>query len=109
MTGTSIVAHFAHWRSVLLHKPVVRTHDLHDCWQHPSALPRSVAASPPALRLLELLGPLDWTHLPERNLVRNWGHATVPHAAFIAAGLVKINEGKVSMGNCWAIWPTTRK
>ena len=50
------------------------------------------------MRLLELLGPLDWAHLPERNLVRNWGHATVPHAAFIAACLIKINEDKNSMG-----------
>jgi len=59
--------------------------------------PPAVAAAPPARRLLDLLGPLDWTHLPERDLQRNWGHATVPHAAFIAACLVKINEGKVSM------------
>jgi hypothetical protein len=71
---------------------------MHYYWQHPAALPPAVAASLPARRLLELLGPLDWTHLPERNLMRNWGHATVPHAAFITACLVKINEGKVSMG-----------
>lgn len=111
MTGKSIVAHLAHWRSILRRKQqpdrvnaavsraVSRAvHDIHYYWQHPDALPPAVAASPPALRLLELLGPLNWPHLPERDLVRNWGHATVPHAAFIAACLVKINEGKSSMG-----------
>jgi hypothetical protein len=52
-----------------------------------------------ALRVLDLLGPLDWAHFPERNLQRNWGHTTVPYAAFAAACLVKLNERLVSMGD----------
>ena len=72
--------------------------DLHTAWQHPADLPDFVKASPVAQRYLALLGPLDWAHLPERNLQRNWGQTTIPYAAFIAACLVKINEGKDSMG-----------
>jgi hypothetical protein len=58
-----------------------------------------VTDTPAALRILDLLGPLDWAHFPERNLQRNWGHATVPYAAFTAACLVKLNEGLVSMAD----------
>jgi hypothetical protein len=52
-----------------------------------------------ALRILDLLGPLDWTHFPERDLQRNWGQVAVPYAAFAAACLVKLNEGLVSMAD----------
>jgi hypothetical protein len=72
--------------------------DLHTAWQHSADLPDFIKTSPVAQRYLALLGPLDWTHLPERNLQRNWGQTTIPYAAFIAACLVKINEGKDSMG-----------
>jgi hypothetical protein len=50
-----------------------------------------------AQRYLTLLGPLAWGQLPERNLQRNWGQPTIPYAAFSAACLVKLNEGKDSM------------
>jgi hypothetical protein len=40
---------------------------------------------------------LAWGQLPERNLQRNWGQPTIPYAAFSAACLVKLNEGKDSM------------
>ena len=73
--------------------------DLHTAWQHPTDLPDFVQVSPVAQRYLALLGPLDWPHLPERNLQRNWGQTTIPYAAFIAAYLVNINEGKKSMGS----------
>lgn len=55
--------------------------------------------SPVAQRYLELLGPLAWDRLPERNLQRNWGQITIPYASFIAAYLTKLNEGKDSLGN----------
>jgi hypothetical protein len=58
-----------------------------------------VTDTPAALRILDLLFPLDWAHFPERNLQRNWGHTTVPYAAFAAACLVKLNERLVSMGD----------
>jgi hypothetical protein len=73
--------------------------DLHTAWQHPGHLPDFVKDCPVAQRYLTLLGPLAWDQLPERNLVRNWGQATIPYAAFSAACLVKINEGKGSMGD----------
>lgn len=73
--------------------------DLHTAWQQQADLPDFVKASPVAQRYLALLGPLDWAHLPERNLQRNWGQTTIPYAAFIAACLLKINEGKKSMGS----------
>ena len=62
-------------------------------------MPGFVNASPVVQRYLELLGPLDWGHLPERNLQRNWGQFTIPYASFIAAFLVKLNEGKDSMSD----------
>jgi hypothetical protein len=58
-----------------------------------------VADCPVARRLLDLLGPLDWVHFPERNLQRNRGHLITPHAAFSAAALIQLNEGLVSMGH----------
>jgi hypothetical protein len=58
-----------------------------------------VTDTPAALRILDLLGPLDWAHFPERNLQRNWGQVTIPYAAFAVACLVKLNERLVSMGD----------
>ena len=55
-------------------------------------------ACPVTQRYLKLLGPLAWGQLPDRDLQRNWGQTTIPYAAFSAACLVKLNEGKESMG-----------
>jgi hypothetical protein len=49
--------------------------------------------------MLELLGPLDWTHFPERDLERRWCQPAVSFAAFSAAMLLKLNEGLDSMGD----------
>lgn len=73
--------------------------DLHTTWLHPEHLPYFVKKSPLAQRCLELLGPLAWDRLPERNLRRNWGQATIPNAAFIPAYLLKLSEDKDSMGD----------
>jgi hypothetical protein len=73
--------------------------DLHTLWLHLDRLPKFVTDTPAALRILDLLGPLDWARFPERDLQRNWGHTTVPYAAFAAACLVKLNEGLVSMAD----------
>jgi hypothetical protein len=51
------------------------------------------------MRTLDLLGPLHWDECPERDLHRNWGQRAVPHTAFIAAELVKLNEGLSSLGH----------
>jgi hypothetical protein len=95
MTGMPILPRFLLFgnRSRLKHP------NLHTLWLHPDKLPKFVTDTPAARRVLDLLGPLDWTHFPERNLQRNWGQAAVPYAAFAAACLVKLNEGLVSMGD----------
>jgi len=82
------------FRPRVAHQP-----NLHTAWQHQDQLPDFVKASPVAQRYLTLLGPLAWGHLPERNLQRNWGQTTIPYAAFSAACLVKLNEGKDSMSD----------
>jgi hypothetical protein len=51
------------------------------------------------MRLLELLGPLPWHCLPERDLERNWGQTTIPYAAFTAACLLQLNEHLVHMSD----------
>jgi hypothetical protein len=71
--------------------------NLHTLWLHPKRLAR-FAQHPTALRILDLLGPLDWGNFPERNLQRDWGQPTVAYAAWAAAYLLKLNEGLDSMG-----------
>jgi hypothetical protein len=71
---------------------------LHTFWQFPDYLPRCAAASLTIMRCLDLLGPLDWGHFPERNLQRNWGQFTIPYAALAAAELIRLNETLPSMG-----------
>jgi len=51
------------------------------------------------MRNLELLGPLDWTNFPERNLERDWGQSQIPFAALAAAELIKLNDGRSSWGD----------
>jgi hypothetical protein len=97
MIGKPIVSRFsrfaAHFRRARLGKPP----DLHTAWQNLAQLPEFVQRSPIAQRYLELLRPLCWDRLPERNLERNWGQPTIPYAAFIPACLLKLNEGQDSM------------
>lgn len=71
--------------------------NLHDAWLHPDTLPPYVAQSPTLTRILDLIGPLDWRHFPERDLKPTLGHAPVPYAAMIAAELTKLNEGLGSL------------
>jgi hypothetical protein len=42
---------------------------------------------------------LDWSHFPERNLLRHWCQPAVSYAAFAGAMLIKLNEGLGSMGD----------
>jgi hypothetical protein len=65
-----------------------------------AVLPQFVAADPVAGRYLDLLGPLDWDHFPERPCNRPWpGPEPAPRAPYVAAVLVKLNEGLPSMGH----------
>jgi hypothetical protein len=73
--------------------------NLHTFWHHPERWPAGVADSLTVQRSLELLGPLDWGHFPERDLDRWWGQPTIPLATLAAAELLKLNEGLASMGD----------
>jgi hypothetical protein len=95
MNRKPILSRFAQFWSM----PRWRPHDLHDAFLHSDQLPKFVRECPSAMRILELLGPLDWQRFPERDLRRDWGQTTIPYAAFSAACLVKLNENLVSMGD----------
>lgn len=102
MTGNPILSRFQAIGGsfqALFRPPTAARVNLHTLWQHPGRLPRYVLDTPVALRTLDLLGPLDWSHFPERNLQRRWRHPAVSYAAFAAACLIKLNEGLESMGD----------
>ena len=103
MTGNSIVARFAAFPNLLriFVRPALppKHPDLHTLWLQAGALPASITGSPPVMRYLELLGPLNWGQFPERDLQRNWGQTTIPYAAFAAACLVKLEDTRLSMGD----------
>jgi hypothetical protein len=73
-------------------KTSVKPHALGTLWRFRANLPKWITDSPTIMRCWELLAPLDWAHLPERNLQRDWGQPTIPYAAFIAAELIRLNE-----------------
>jgi hypothetical protein len=102
MTDPSILAQLPLWPDGLLPpKRAENKPNLHTFWQHPEQLPSAAADSPTVRRCLDLLGPLDWGHFPERDLERNWGRPQVPYAALAAAELIKLNDGLASMGELY--------
>jgi hypothetical protein len=70
---------------------------LRELAQRSADLPRFVQESDVAMRYLRLLGPLNWTRFPERDLDTPWTIPPVPFAPFVAACLVKLNEQHVYM------------
>jgi hypothetical protein len=78
--------------SLLPPKTSTKPPSLHTYWLHARALPPGVSDSLTILRCLDLLGPLDWDGVPERDLQRNWGQFSIPYTALIAAELIKLNE-----------------
>jgi hypothetical protein len=65
-----------------------------------TSLPAFVRACPVAMKYLRLLGPLDWAAFPERPTNRPWpGPQPHPRAPYVAAYLVKLNEGKIYMSH----------
>lgn len=72
--------------------------NLHDLAHNPELLPSFVRHSPVAMRYLELLGPLAWDRLPERDLALGCHMRPVPYAAFAAACLIKIDHQLATMG-----------
>jgi hypothetical protein len=95
MVNKPILAHFPGLSQLVQSKRPT----LQAAFRNPDKLPTFVSDCPPAMRLLDLLGPLSWADFPERNLYRNWGQTAIPHAAFSAACLLKLNEHLVSMGD----------
>jgi len=74
--------------------------NLHGLAQAVTVLPAFVVADPVARKYLDLLGPLDWEHFPERPTNHPWpGPPPAPRAPYVAAYLVKLNEGLRSMGH----------
>ena len=69
-----------------------------------AGLPPFVAECAVARKYLHLLGPLDWDHFPERDPYRPFGLSLrtkpwpgpkpAPRAPFVAAYLVKLDQGK---------------
>jgi hypothetical protein len=57
------------------------------------------------MRYLRLLGPLSWSHFPERDLRTNWGAPTMPYVPFVAACLVKLDQRLAYMSHlrCYLI------
>jgi len=99
MTSPSPVVQFPLWPDALWPpRKSAKRPSLHSFWLQPESLPAFVRDCPPAMRTLDLLGPLDWDGVPERNLARDWGQATVPQTALIAALLIQLNEARRSMG-----------
>ncbi len=65
-----------------------------------ASLPTIVAQCPVARRYLDLLGSLDWAHFPERPANHPWpGPQPAPRVPYVAAYLVKLNQGLRSMGD----------
>ena len=99
MTDTPILRQLALFPDM---EPVAKRSEnkpnLHTCWLHQEQLPTRISSSPPAMRTLDLLGPLHWGDLPERNLQRDWGQPTVSYTALIIAELVKLNEALPTFG-----------
>ncbi len=66
--------------------------------QDKTQLPAFVQDCPVAMKYLRLLGPLDWHNFYQRATDRAWpGPTPQSYAPFVAAYLVKINEGKPYM------------
>jgi len=87
-TARQVVA----WPEMSDAAPLVRP-CLTELAQPGAALPPFVAESSLARRYLDLLGPLDWAHFPERPVNRAWpGPTPTPRAPFVAAFLVKLEE-----------------
>jgi hypothetical protein len=93
--GTGI-SHF-HW--LQSPKPNSPRPNLHELYLQPELLPAKIAASPEVRHCLNLLGPLDWSAFPERDLQRNWGQETTPYAAFAATCLFKIDQQLTSFSH----------
>jgi hypothetical protein len=99
MTSILIVPRFPTWKQRWFGRFRHNRPNMHDLAQDPDHMPRFVRDSPVAQRYLRLLGPIDWAHLPERDLETDWGAPVIPFAAFAAACLIKLDQGLVYMSS----------
>jgi hypothetical protein len=105
MTSMTIVPCFAHLKQRVSRRLLARNGrneraarlNLHQLAHDEARLPRFVQESALAMRYLRLLGPLAWDQFPERDLQRNYGKPAVPYAPFVAACLVKLDQGLTYM------------
>jgi len=70
---------------------------LHLLFKNLSTLSYFVQECPVAMRYLCFLRPLAWDVFPGRELLTNWGAPTMPYAPFVAACLVKLEQGLACM------------
>lgn len=100
MPDPTIVVQLPLWsEQALPPKKALKSSRLHEFWLTPELLPAFVKESPTTLRLLQLLGRLDWEHFPERDLSHAWRFPTIPFSSLAAAELIRLNEGLMSMGH----------
>ena len=100
MSDPSIVAQLPLWvENDLPPEKALKSSHLHDFWSQPEGLSLFVKDSPTTMRLLQLLGALQWEHFPERDLEQAWRFPTIPFATLAAAELIRINEGLPSMAH----------
>jgi hypothetical protein len=97
MTSNPILSRIAQIWQVLTPQRRSERPDLSQLRRHPRLLPPFVRASAVAMRYFQLLGPLDWSRFPERDLETDWGTPAVPYASFAAACLVKLDQQRVYM------------
>jgi len=86
----NIVSSLTPFRGVLGARPVFSGGYLA---KRPEKLPVFVRHSPVACRYLEFLGPLSWSQFPERELYDPRGKPAIPYAPFVAACLIKLDQG----------------
>lgn len=86
------------WQSGFRIAVPARRPDLHTLYEQSDRLPEYVRQSSPAMRMLELLGPLAWDQFPERDFSHAWAPRPVPYAPFAAACLMRLEQGLASMG-----------
>jgi len=100
MTSMCIVSHLAHLpqrvQALCRALQCAPRPNLHYLAEHHAHLPDFVQESAVAQRYLDLLGPLDWEHFPDRKPEAR-GLPAVPYAAFCAACLMKLDQRLVYM------------
>jgi hypothetical protein len=97
MASKPILSRFVHFGQMIEELAWQRERpDLRTLASRPAGLPALVRNSAPALRYLDLLGPLAWDRFPERNLA--WQPWPVPFRALAAVCLIKLDQQISSMG-----------